>query len=302
MASRSRAGCMFPSVILDMILGHFTIEDGDTLSSCVLVCRSWAPTARRHRFGLVNVTPHPHRRPHASFLLCDPTSTVLPYVRRICLVEGVSQEDCLDQSCVTKGERVPWLDGVLPHIRIQDLTALQMIYIRDSVWARLSSASVRCLKELCKRVTTLHLSYLHVEGIRCSQLVELLSSSTSLRHLSLSVIHEPTGPDLGFGDKNYTQKRGTLTLSSLSIKYGIHWYLLALTTAFSTPRLTHIEVENIDLHNVSPLVHALKACSATLEHLELRFYGTWRLGKASVIPPESGGMRPEGEFSMRPSG
>lgn len=299
-ATSSTANYMLPGEILDMILGHFTIEDSETLSSCVLVCRSWVPTARRHRFGLVNVTPHPDRRPRASSLLCDPSSTILPYVRRICLVEGISTEECVDPSHAAQAVRVPWLDSVLPHIRIDDLTALQMVYIRDSVWRRLSPDSLRCLKELCKRVTTLRLSYLHVEGIRCSQLIELLSS-TSLQYLSLSVIHEPVGPDVWFGDERSVRQKTNLTLPSFTIKYGIHSYLLALTTAFSTPHLTKIEIENIDLHNVGPLVLALKACSATLEDLELRFYGTWRLGKKCVFI-EGGAMWPEGEPSTRPSG
>ncbi|KZT66726.1 hypothetical protein DAEQUDRAFT_674517, partial [Daedalea quercina L-15889] len=72
----------FPAELIEMIIKNGS-DDPRTLASCSLVCRSWSPIARAQRFQRLSITPRSDTPPRCALLLCDPTSTVLPYVRQL---------------------------------------------------------------------------------------------------------------------------------------------------------------------------------------------------------------------------
>lgn len=86
------------------------------LAKTSLVCRSWLPRSRYHLFEDVLVNP----RNAKAFveLLASPTPTILPYIRKLRLVEGI-------------GERyygqTPWLKHVLA--QFATLTAVERLWI-----------------------------------------------------------------------------------------------------------------------------------------------------------------------------
>lgn len=67
------------------------VDDNASLASCSLVCRIWSAAARRHRFRVVEISfewPRENQRFTPISLLCDPTSTVLPFVQEMHLTDS----------------------------------------------------------------------------------------------------------------------------------------------------------------------------------------------------------------------
>lgn len=105
-----------------------------SLSSWSLVSRVWSVTTRRHRFRTVTISGREYGSPSTA-LLCDPTSTILPFVHKIRFEEGIDLKkryeyhDVRLSGHMTENHGTPFLDDILPKIRTPDLTTLQSLEI-----------------------------------------------------------------------------------------------------------------------------------------------------------------------------
>ncbi|KAH9914683.1 uncharacterized protein B0H18DRAFT_1044224, partial [Fomitopsis serialis] len=156
-----------PVELLDAIMDH---ADKATQANCALVCHHWSPIARSHRFRKVIIRPQPSD-PYlmTAYLVCDPTSTVLAYVRVLHIEEG--------------DRRL----GQTHNLRTDELTALRSLRITGFEW-KLFSTGARCsLMRLFQQLNDLEL--VSVTGIPCSVLVAILGAATATTVLkTLSVV------------------------------------------------------------------------------------------------------------------
>ncbi|KAH9925334.1 uncharacterized protein B0H18DRAFT_1119525 [Fomitopsis serialis] len=141
-----------------------------------------------------------------SLLLCEPASTVLPYIRELHLEEGLklsveeqARSDTNESAFLAHArpqERQPWLEAVLPKIRVDGLTALRSLRLKNLDWEQLSARSRSSLVNLCQRLDALELVSFGGTCVPYSTLAELLipfctehafSGMTSLRSLHLEM-------------------------------------------------------------------------------------------------------------------
>ncbi|KAH9914709.1 uncharacterized protein B0H18DRAFT_1125365 [Fomitopsis serialis] len=274
-----------PIELLDAIMDH---TDEETQTSCSLVCRHWSPTARRHRFREVIILPHREEaQPRSASLLCDPTSTILPYICRLNIsLEGLTPEK--DGAVYTSNvpwqeaalglwpTRGLWFDAVLPMMRMHDLTALKTLYISDLSWERLSLESRRGLAILCQRVISLKLSFSgKVPAMPCSSLANLLIAATSLQDLSIhySCNVPPTKSRPNPLTPPDAQKPALTSLRSLRLTFQpAHFHTYLPGPPFQSLQLRELSLGTIT-HNahVDLVLPFLRSCAATLERLYLKF-------------------------------
>lgn len=150
-----------PPEICSLILD--SLDDMPTLSACALVCRAWQPRARFLRFR----TLHLHERSRA--LLCDDTSTILPYIRE--LVIDRSGEDLAGY----------WPIGPISQMRLAELTSLESLSVISIPWPVLDEPAQAVLCAAFSRIKCLHIS------ARILDIVWILSAVPLLEDLAYSV-------------------------------------------------------------------------------------------------------------------
>ncbi|KAH9914681.1 uncharacterized protein B0H18DRAFT_1125342 [Fomitopsis serialis] len=279
-----RGDSRIPVELLDAILSY---ADFETLAKCSLVCRFWLPSARRHHFREFIVKPRSDARlPSHALLLSDPTSTVLPYIRRLYIEEGVSKEDWNQfRRLLQTTEMNPWFNDILPSIRVHDLTAMQHLTIHNAVWSNLSDESRCSLASLCQRLVALRLFCIDaVGGIPHASVAELLTAATTLRQLSLFCTPDmedvdttpqdddavPTRPDA-----QTNAPKHSLALRSYSVDGPLCSHLPAFLDAFSPSELEDVTLGSLNESNIRQAISFLKSCSERLVHLSLKFELQW---------------------------
>ncbi|KAI0730370.1 hypothetical protein C8Q72DRAFT_883421 [Fomitopsis betulina] len=177
-----------PIEILEAII--HSNDDGPSLASWSLVCRVWSVIARKHRFREVTILAGGATPPPSSSLLCDPRSTILPFVDTIRFEEGIDvnvwpQYDTLgyQRRKTSRENELPFLDNILPKIRFDDLTTLRSIEVLDFNWKELSEESRRAFIELCRPVSSLSLICQRTAVLTSSTLVQLLGAVSPLKLL-----------------------------------------------------------------------------------------------------------------------
>lgn len=269
-----------PVEIWDDIIGYIR-DNYEALANCSLVCRALSPTCRIHRFREVKVNPRSVGRPQTASLLCDPTSTVLPYVHRLVLIEGLPETD-LDREerhSITLdpavGSTAYWLDNVLPEMRIRELTALKSLFVRAIQWESLSSSSRNSLVELCSRLHSLEVITWEASDIPRAAVIELLCAATLLKHFALrlpeQIFTPPPDPD-----KAPSQRADAPpTLMSVELDNTVGWCSQALLLHFSALHITKASLRGVGLYDVKGALSFLVLSSASLQHLSLELDDPW---------------------------
>ncbi|EPT01754.1 hypothetical protein FOMPIDRAFT_100977 [Fomitopsis schrenkii] len=140
-----------PLEVLEVIIT--STDDGPSLARWSLVSRVWSVIARKQRFRTVTISAREDGFPLAASLLCDPTSAILPFVRRIRFEEGIDLENLYEHDhrisrYIKVDHGTPFLDDILSAIRIVDLANLQSLEIVDLTWAEISEGSRRSFIKL----------------------------------------------------------------------------------------------------------------------------------------------------------
>ena len=152
----------------------------------------------------------PEGLPPAVTLLCDPTSTVLPYILSLVLFDGVSEKEL--NRIGQYGSTVPpdgagaglnpWCNIALPMIHIQHLTALECPSLNLAQWEFLSSTSQHIILGLYRCVCSLKVANWFTNDFACSAAFDVLSAAVVLERFTLSFGDQLTdvGPnDFGGG-------------------------------------------------------------------------------------------------------
>ncbi|KAH9830965.1 uncharacterized protein C8Q71DRAFT_315979 [Rhodofomes roseus] len=249
-----------PLELWDVTITHLR-EDRGTLSDCSLVCRSWEPMARRHLFETVAVLGPQDR---CRLLLCDPSSTVLPYVHKLLLMKR-------DQP------HVAWVEDLLPQVRANDLTALRTLWLSNVRWDGLSAASRTSLIHLCRWLTQIGLiSKWPDHDARCPFAVELLGASPSLQRFALRCMHEdnhwqsPAQP-LDIAPYSHMSTKAAPHLRTLEISADVGPLLTVLHTVFPVLHLQELSLGPLYEGTGSLVLSFLRSCAETLVCLSLSF-------------------------------
>ncbi|EPT01753.1 hypothetical protein FOMPIDRAFT_91599 [Fomitopsis schrenkii] len=278
------AAARVPLEVFEMVTSH--VDVSDDLSSCSLVCRLWSAAARRRLFRVVKISARQNGLPSSSSLLCDPTSTILPFVHTIRLEEGVDYDVVHEEGLLgpismympaPRESRTPFLDDVLPTIRTRDLTALRSLEVVDLTWAELSTESRRAFFDLCPLITSLSLFCLRGQGISSSGMVELLGGVTEVSSLQKLYVSDPH-----IFVRRYILSdnqpipspptKATISLKSLTMEGDCMTpFLPGLLAVFAFPHITDLILRDIAPDNVGDLVSLLRGCASNVERLQLRF-------------------------------
>ena len=283
--SQVAASCpRLPVEIWEEVLAYNLCDD-HTLANCSLVCRTWSPTCRMHRFREIKVKPRPVGHPQAASLLCDPTSTVLPYVHSLTLIEGLPEMDLDrdDRDPITLDPAVGytsyWFDDVLPKIRTRELTALERLSVQAIQWESLSSSSRKSVVDLCPRLRSLEVVTWDPLDIPCVAIIQLFDAATLLKHFTLRLPEPDIIPPIDPDDlPPPSDSNATLALESFQIDNAVGCYLKGLPFHFSTLCITKVTINGIGKNDVQALLSFITLCSASLQHLSLQLedpYPIW---------------------------
>lgn len=272
-----------PLEVFEVITSY--LDDSD-LPSTSLVCRLWSAAARRRRFRAVTVSAHYFGLPPSSSLLCDPRSTILPFVHMIRFKEG-TDFDAAGRLDEPYESGTPFLDAILPVIRIYDLTDLRSLEFVDLTWDKLSIEARRALSHLCRPITSLSLFNIWGQGIPSSGLTELFHAMTGVSSLRVQELYgfSPEPDHYTHQDWMWDEDDGhpvqplamkvVLPLKSLTIDC---WRSLlpfchrsTLLTSFTLPHITDLTLGDIHRSNIGGIMYLLRGCASTVEHLQLRF-------------------------------
>lgn len=264
-------GCPpLPVELVEIIIEEHN-DDITFLTACSLVCHSWSAIARRHRFSKVITGPR------STSLLCDSTSTVLPYIRYLHLSGGsLAWHPWVAVSKLSKGPE-QCLDDILQKVRFEDLTSLESLRIDDVMWPALCGRSRCVLQYFCRRVTSLKMTYSFHGGnlspppMSCSSVAQLLGAATSLQHFTLSdaVCFGPDRRIVNVDANTQVSWPEVSMLESLEVTDDSAWYLSRLPTLFTTVKLRRLTLQGFEEDCVIPLITFLKSCTTTLESLSL---------------------------------
>ena len=250
----------------------FIRDDTQALASCSLVCRAWSPTCRIHRFREIKVRPRAVGVPPAASLLCDPSSTVLPFVRSLILIEGLPETDLDrdDRDPITLdpavGGTTYWFDDVLPEMRTRELTALERLSVQALQWESLSGSSRSSIVELCRRLHALEVITWDPLDIPCAVVIQLLSAATSLKHFTLRLPEQTIIPPIDPDDlPPPSGADATLALESFRIDNAVGCYLQGLPLHFSTLCITKVSLRGVGKNDVQALLSFVTLCY--LDHL-----------------------------------
>lgn len=273
-----------PIEIYDQIIG-MNHDDYQTLANCSLVCRAWSPTCRMHRFRELKVMPRPVGRPLAASLLCDLTSTVLPYVRNLVLVEGLPEMDLdrEDRDTITLdpsvGGTTYWFDDVLPEVRTRDLTALESLSLQALQWESLSSSSRSSTVELCRRLRSLDVITWDPLDIPHTAVIQFLSAATALERFTLHLPEQGIIPPINLDElPPPSGADATLALQVFEVHNAVCWYIQTLPRHFSTLHITEATLRGVGRNHVEALIVFLTLCAPTLHRLSLQLedpYPIW---------------------------
>jgi len=136
-------------------------DDKTALAMCAMVCRSWVPASRAHQFRTLSLD---HCRDHTlhssrldkviwdrrASLLCDASSTVLPFVRHLMI-----HDDYFWRGTLSSPSAPHWLNETLPGIQLHLLTALRSLSLFELCWHDLSQQSQSIIHRLCGRTQCL---------------------------------------------------------------------------------------------------------------------------------------------------
>lgn len=268
-----------PTELVEQIIANES-SNKEFLEACSLVCHCWSAIARKHRFRELRTGRW------STSLVCNPTSTVPPYVRSLHLSTADVDKNTppwLASGLFGGPGSTRRLDDILQTIRVADLTALESLRVDDVTWSALSAPSRCALQQLCQRVTSLHLAYpipiavgsQRVQPISCSAVAQLLGTATSLQHFTLSIFSR-----IGLGvtmieEEGDPQTRASwrreLALESFEISDLSSSYLSRLTTFFPVVQLKQLTLGGVDPDAMIPLVAIVRSCATMLEALSLCF-------------------------------
>jgi len=287
MPTWSRDPWSIPLELWDTIISHVDCEN--SLLNCALVCRTWRPTARQHRFEVVRITPQlTEREPRESpLLLSDPSSTILPYVRRIHLVEGMVPKPVAElipaihsPSDAAPYGGIAWLDDILPTIRVHDLTALQWLDLIELRWDELSADSRTNFKYLCQRLTTLRHFTCYTDGPvrRCAFAIELLDISPSLRAFTFHYSTSTGGSASALANAQpldltpyYDMRKTAHPLTKLTITGYLGPIITCLNIVHPNLHLEELSLATISPDDEAAVISLLQSCAETLTYLSLLY-------------------------------
>ena len=237
--------------------------------------------------------PSAFGRPEAASLLCDPTSTVLPYIRSLILVEGLPDDDLDrdDRDPITRTPAVDstvyWFNNVLPEIRINDLTALESLSLEALQWESLLSTSRRSIARLCRQLRSLQVVTWDSLDIPCIAVIQLLSAAPSLEHLALRLPEQDIIPPIDPDElPPRSNANATLVLDSFKIDNAVGCYLEGLPRHYSTLRITKLSLRGVGKNDVRAFIPFVRLCETSLQHLSLQLddpYPVW--GEAEGMSP-----------------
>ncbi|KAH9933315.1 uncharacterized protein B0H18DRAFT_1101996 [Fomitopsis serialis] len=254
-----------PPELFDAIIDHLH-DDRHTLATCALVCRGWLPASRMHNFHELSIHRYSISQQPCE-LLCDSTSTVLPYVRRLRLDLGGSSRD----SASTFAFESPWLNSMLPRMRLRELTALQHFELRCLRWEYLSPESRACILAACNYVRSLTLQTLVSPTV--SPALEMLSAAPLIEHFELSrSVH--IGDDrtiLDSSSPSFVDWRMPGTLRSVTIGIRCPFFLVALDRFTPALRIRTLSVTYVEWQEARNVAAFMKSCGPSLEHVHVTF-------------------------------
>ncbi|KAH9933316.1 uncharacterized protein B0H18DRAFT_983022, partial [Fomitopsis serialis] len=228
-------------------------------------CRAWLPRARMHLFHALRLDSHVALRKTRA-LLCDPTSTVLPYVRHFHLLEGRSGR---------LHTRPPWLDNTLPCMRFQDLTALRCLELSNVWWQALSRESRACLRAACQPIRCLILWDLQLtDALR--PVFDIISAAPLLEHLEVLSAGYPRKDDrltiASLRSLPSHKWRMPDTLSSLDIESELSGFFVALGHFTPELHVRTLSVKFVDREHASNVAAFVQSCgSSPMEHVNVSF-------------------------------
>lgn len=254
-------------VIIDKHVG-----DMQTLDQCSLVNRSWYPLARGHRYCEVTISPHSNGRPPSASLICDPTSTVLPFIQRLRVIDGVTKEDAekSKHGIAFGGRYTPhWLDDALPEIRVSQLTGLDELGVEQFKWNEFSPASRSIFMKLIERLSFLRLLPRDDDnGLNHSAVAQILASAVSLESFNLTSPNPYASADEG---EEMNIPTTAIALQSLALVNCVCCYLDTFMFFFPTTRLQKIALDGITVYDVGVIANFLASCADSLESIHLGF-------------------------------
>jgi len=252
-----------PPELFDAIIDHLH-DDRHTLGTCALVCRGWLPASRMHNFRELNIDRCSSSQKPCQ-LLCDSTSTVLPYVRCLRLDLFGSSRDSASAS------ELSWLNNTLPRMRLRELTALQHLELRRLRWEYLSPESRACILAACKHVRRLTLQTLVCPTV--TPALEMLSAAPLIERLELSRGGR-LGEDRAILDSSspsFVDWRMSGTLRSVAIGIGYPFFLVALGRFAPMLRVHTLSMTYVKWQEARELAAFVKSCGPSLEHVHITF-------------------------------
>ena len=269
-----------PVELVETIMENHS-NDVEVLAACSLVCRSLSDIARRFRFREIRAGPRDLSgsvtESRSTSLLCNLTSTVLPYVRDLHL--DANEQFPAWANATARARRIQILDDILQRIRVDDLTVLDSLRVDYVMWHLLSAPSRLALQRLCRYITSIHIAYPYhgtsgiLYPIPCSAIAQLLATAPSLQHFTLvlfpcnrvKLMEEEVSPYI----RESLPK--IMVLKSLKINDNSASYLSHLPPFFPTIQLKELSITSINGDSVKSLYTFLRSCATTLESLTLNF-------------------------------
>ena len=241
--SAQTAGQVFPNELTDRIIDH-SHDDPEALSACGLVCSSWIPAVRYHRFDYVSATLD--RIPiFRDLLLSSPN--VRPYVNRMLITHNGALDEKTTALCDV-------LSG-LYNLRVLNLSGL---YIGGSE-AQLFSSLPQSLEHVT--VYKVHLRPTGTFTLLWSQLNRLRSFVAAVRVW----VSSPTVPE-EIRDASLSPSNTNFRLSLEMQHYEALLDLLGTPSIVTQLVTCSLYISSAELISpVAKLLHAFGPCLAALE-------------------------------------
>ena len=231
-------------------------DDESSLAGYASVCKAWYPMARTYHFKSLRLTDR--SGVSARSLLCDSTSSVLPFIRNLIIVEGQKYGNTL------------WLRDSLPRMRLNELANLESLTLDRFDWTNYNIHARAAVLSLMPRVKKLQLLSFYSSSIRDT--LKLLAAAHSLQYLVVTelndrILHSTTPDSVIFAHTpKFCDPHG---LTFLHTNHGALLRTIRCTT--SPSHLTNLTVRGIDTTTSREVAALLRANGNTLEHLALAF-------------------------------
>jgi hypothetical protein len=263
----SQIAARTPPEIFDQIIDHLH-ADTKVLHSCALVCRSWLPATRHHKFQSVRL----HSNNFDAFLdiIKSPWCSILSNVRHLDLTEGRGRF----------AYEKKWLNGALPHLRVFRLYSVTSLTVEELDWEALSIESRQVLLSAFPGLQSLSISYSCFGEFH--RLADLLCAFPALKDLHLYAVQCGDDKDVALTS---LQACPLSTLRKLEVHAGPVSSLLPwILSSNPAPHLSDVDFGCVvGGKAVQTTKRFLEALGSSVEHLKFCF---------GVVQHDDKGIRP----------